>query len=50
MGGLKEFSIKCEVDIHTWVLMTIHVRLLCTPHSEDGISQMMQALGKQYVR
>jgi REP element-mobilizing transposase RayT len=30
--------------------MTNHVHLLCTPHEGDGVSRMMQALGRQYVR
>jgi putative transposase len=30
--------------------MTNHVHLLCTPRSEGGVSQMMQSLGRQYVR
>ena len=30
--------------------MTNHVHLLCTPHEADGVSQMMQALGREYVR
>jgi putative transposase len=32
VGGLKDFSTKCKVDIHAWVLMTTHVHLWCTPH------------------
>ncbi|MDU0356222.1 transposase [Paraglaciecola aquimarina] len=50
IGGLKEFSVKFEVNIHPWVLMTNHVHLLCTPYKENGVSQMMQAWGRQYVR
>jgi putative transposase len=50
VGGLKESPVTCRVDIHAWVLMTNHVHLLCTPHEAGGVSQMMQALGKQYVR
>jgi putative transposase len=50
VGGLKEFSVKCRVDIHAWVLMTNQVHLLCTPHEAGGVSRMMQALGRQYVR
>ncbi|AGH46817.1 hypothetical protein C427_4718 [Paraglaciecola psychrophila 170] len=37
MGWLKEFSVKCKVDIHAWVLMTNHVHLLCTPHEAGGV-------------
>jgi putative transposase len=32
VGGLKEFSVKCRVDTHAWVLMTYYVDLLCTSH------------------
>jgi putative transposase len=47
---LKEFAEKYEVEIHAWVFMTNHVHLLMTPQKDNGISQMMQALGRQYVR
>jgi putative transposase len=47
---LKAYSIKYEVSIHAWVMMTNHVHLLCTPCKENGVSQMMQALGRRYVR
>ena len=49
-GWLKEYSEKYNVDIHTWVLMTNHVHLLCTPRQEEAVSRMMQALGRRYVR
>jgi putative transposase len=38
------------VNTHAWVLMTNHVHLLCTPCKENGVSQMMLSLGRQYVR
>ncbi len=47
---LKEMSKKYQVDIHAWVLMTNHVHLLCTPWKENAVSQMMQSLGRLYVR
>ena len=47
---LIDYSVKFDVDIHAWVFMTNHVHLLCTPHSNGGISAMMQGLGRQYVR
>ncbi|WP_022939851.1 transposase [Psychromonas hadalis] len=47
---LKEYSVQFSVEIHAWVFMTNHVHLLCTPQQENGISNMMQALGRQYVR
>lgn len=47
---LKIYSEKHHVSIHAWVLMTNHVHLLCTPTSANGISKMMQSLGRSYVR
>lgn len=47
---LEEASIKNHVAVHAWVFMTNHVHLLVTPESQDGISRMMQTLGRRYVR
>ncbi|MFT4993222.1 MAG: putative transposase [Paraglaciecola sp.] len=49
VSWLKEYSKKYLVDIHAWVLMSNHVHLLCTPRRSNGISLMMQSLGRQYV-
>jgi REP element-mobilizing transposase RayT len=37
VGGLKEFSVKCSVDIRARVLMTNHVHFLCTSHETGGV-------------
>jgi putative transposase len=37
VGGLKEFSVTCRIDIHAWVLMTYYVDLLCTPQEGGGV-------------
>ena len=47
---LAEGAIKFEVDIHAWVFMTNHVHLLLTPKNKSAISQLMQYLGRLYVR
>ena len=47
---LKDYAKKFQVDIHAWLFMTNHVHLLCTPRENNAISQMMQSLGRQYVR
>lgn len=49
INWLKEYAQEFEVSIHTWVLMTNHVHLLCTPSDSHGISLMMQSLGRRYV-
>ena len=44
------YSQKLEVAIHSFVLMTNHVHLLMTPKEGDGVSLLMQFLGRYYVR
>jgi putative transposase len=39
-----------RVAIHAYVLMSNHVHLLATAQSADGISRVMQMLGRVYVR
>ena len=50
LEDLQETSSKFHCHIHAYVLMTNHVHLLVTPMISYGISQMMQALGRRYVR
>ncbi len=47
---LSEAAKKHQCDIHAYVLMTNHVHLLITPHTEKGIGKMMQMLGRYYVQ
>ena len=47
---LTEYSTKFSVAIHAWVFMTNHVHLLASPYANGGISAMMQAVGRRYVR
>jgi putative transposase len=39
-----------EVAIHAYVLMDNHFHLLLTPQTANGLSRMMQAVGRRYVR
>jgi len=50
LDKLKLYSEKYSVAVHSYVLMTNHVHLLMTPETEQGVSQVMQALGLYYVR
>jgi len=50
MEILDEACERFECDIHAYVLMTNHVHLLITPYREDGISKVMQSLGRKYVQ
>ncbi len=47
--GTGRCSYPYNVDVHTWVVMSNHVHLLCTPRQNGGISEMMQSLGSKYV-
>jgi putative transposase len=47
---LDENARKFNVAIHAYVLMDNHFHLLATPQTVDGLPQMMQAVGRRYVR
>jgi putative transposase len=46
---LKDCSLQYRVAIHAYALMDNHLHLLATPETAEGLSQMMQALGRRYV-
>jgi putative transposase len=47
---LGENARKFGVALHAYVLMSNHFHLLVTPQTADGLPQMMQAVGRSYVR
>lgn len=47
---LEEVCSRFGCLVHAYVLMTNHVHLLVTPEEEHGISNVMQSLGRCYVR
>ena len=47
---IDEHARKQHVAVHAYVLMSNHFHLLATPETEEGIPQMMQAVGRRYVR
>lgn len=50
LSFLKDSASKYQVAIHAFVLMTNHVHLLVSPAETQGVSRMMQALGRRYVQ
>ena len=50
LSFLKDAAGQYNVAVHAFVLMTNHVHLLVTPADETGVSRMMQAQGRKYVR
>ena len=47
---LDDNARKFGVALHAYVLMGNHFHLLATPQTADGLPQMMQAVGRRYVR
>jgi putative transposase len=50
LSMLEENAHKHGVAIHSYVLMRNHFHLLATPGTAQAIPQMMQAVGRRYVR
>ncbi|MBK5206330.1 MAG: transposase [Polaromonas sp.] len=50
LGLLDENAQKFGVALHAYVLMSNHFHLLATPTTAEGLPQMMQAVGRRYVR
>ena len=50
LGCLQDACKANHVDVHAYVLMTNHVHMLMTPDSTEGISRVMQSLGRRYVQ
>ena len=46
---LTEAAERYECAVHAYVLMTNHIHVLATPKNKQGISRMMQNVGRCYV-
>ena len=49
LDKLKDYAKKYKVSVHAYVLMTNHVHLLLTPETANGVSLLIQSLGRVYV-
>ena len=47
---LSDACIRYKVSLHAYVLMTNHVHLLLTPETVEGISKVLQSVGRRYVQ
>ncbi len=47
---IEQYSREFKVAIHSYVLMGNHFHLLATPETDKGLPDMMQAVGRRYVR
>jgi putative transposase len=50
LQGLAECAQEARVAVHGYGLLPGEVRLLATPADESGLAEMMQAVGRRYVR
>ena len=50
LACLRDACRRYKVALHAYVLMTNHVHLLMSPETADGISRVMQSLGRRYVQ
>ncbi len=50
LGLLEQYARDLKVSIHSYVLMGNHFHLLATPETDKGLPEMMQAVGRRYVR
>jgi len=49
LNWLDEGAERYGCAIHAYVLMTNHVHLLTTPKGEQGVTRLMQYIGRRYV-
>ena len=47
---LRDGAERCGCAVHAYVLMTNHVHLLVTPQDKEGVSRLMQSVGRRYVQ
>jgi len=47
---LRHAAERFSCKVHAYVLMTNHVHLLLTPQKRHAVSQLMQQVGRRYVR
>ena len=50
LDSLRMAVERAGCAVHAYVLMTNHVHLLVTPSAAQGLSRLMQSVGRRYVR
>ena len=49
LAALRDAATLHRVDVHAYALLPAEVHLLVTPQSADGLSLLMQSIGRRYV-
>jgi len=47
---LKDAAEVHQCEVHAYALMPSHVHLIVTPKKHNGVSKMMQSIGRRYVQ
>ena len=47
--AMREASLRFELSVHAYALMTNHVHLMATPATKMSLPRTMQAIGRRYV-
>ncbi|CAH0990132.1 hypothetical protein SIN8267_00217 [Sinobacterium norvegicum] len=50
LQSLRAASDQYKVDVHAYVLLPSMIQIIATPNIPNGISSMMQSLGRRYVQ
>lgn len=50
LAVLRDAAGDCGVEVHGYVLMTNHLHLIVTPAARTSLPEMMQTIGRTYVR
>ena len=50
LSALRDAARAAKVGIHAYGLQAAEVRLLASPETEGGLSEMMQTVGRRYAR
>ncbi len=49
LNWVQEAADRYGAEVHAYVLMTNHIHILVTPKDKEGVSRMMQYIGRRYV-
>lgn len=49
LDALRRLAAEFRVSVHAYAVLADQVQLLATPHSEKGLSLLMQSMGRGYV-
>lgn len=47
---LQQHAVRCHVQLHAYALLDDRVHMLLTPDADQALPQMMQGVGRAYVR